>query len=171
LPLFDKIKAIPQVFYLIEADISDSLPYYVMDYSEHSLTRITNISAYSNKSKDGRSIICVEVPATIGGEIWNDPEAHFKTVKKELEEIGALNGEIYTFNGFKIPSTFNVPLKGYEDALASGLAAIKDRFGSSVVIPSPHLLTRAQIMRNLIELGVINAAIANQSEKLSCSTG
>ncbi len=150
------ISPVAQVFYLLELDLSSELPFYIMNYSDSSISRITNFTAYANKSRNGKSILCVEVPTRIDSDLWENPELHFDTLRNEIEEMGIDTVNLNAHQAFKIPSTYRALLIGYEEKLAYINNAIVDRHGSDIHILTPHLLTRTSIMNDLTSKGVLS---------------
>jgi hypothetical protein len=150
-----KVQHVSQLFYLIELDQELDLPFYIMNYSNDSLTRVTNFNAYGQKSVNGKPIICVEVPAKIGSDIWNAPQAHYPTLCQELEGM-AITG-FSKYKAIPIPSTYRLALKGYEVAFGEVIQQVKQQYGDGVKILTPHLLSRASIMSDLINEGILQS--------------
>ncbi|BBN81090.1 hypothetical protein PA25_10750 [Pseudoalteromonas sp. A25] len=147
------IKPVSQVFYYAELKQHQDLPFYTMNYSDDSIARVTYFSGYTADSENGNPIICVEVPASKDSSIWLDPDTHFTQVKKELLAMGI--GMVVDYKAFKVPSTYRLVLKGYEDVLANMQEKVLAQYGSRVTILTPHLLTRASIMSDLSAAGVL----------------
>ena len=143
------ISPVAQIFYLLEMNLDRDLPFYIMNYSDSSISRVTNFTVYANKSQSGQSILCVEVPTTTDSKIWNDPDAHYAQVCSEIEQMGIGVSGISEYQAFKIPSTYRAVLSGYENKLEQVCNTITDKHGDSVHIITPHLLTRASIMNDL----------------------
>jgi protoporphyrinogen oxidase len=148
------IKPVSQVFYYAELEQHQNLPFYTMNYSNDSISRVTYFSDYGADSENGKPVICIEVPAEMESPIWQDPDAHFPVVSKELSAMGI--GSVADFKAFKVPSTYRLILKGYEDKLSSMYDQVLQRYGNGVTILTPHLLTRASIMTDLTNVGVLN---------------
>lgn len=151
----DYIQPVAQVFYLLEVDLGKDLPFYIMNYSEDSIARVTNFTAYANRPDSGRSILCVEVPTTVEDAIWLDPDSHFSSLRKELENMGIDPGGIREYQAFKVTSTYRTVLRGYEEQFENIIDRIEKRYGGSVHVLTPHLLTRASIMADLSERGIL----------------
>lgn len=149
------IKPVAQIFYLVEIDNDKEMPFYIMNYSDSSISRITNFTAYANKTRNNRSILCAEVPVTLNDAIWNDPDKHYCVLCDEMETMGIDIGAISAHQAFKVPSTYRAVLRGYEDKFQSVSDAITDRHGDDVHLLTPHLLTRASIMADLSERGIL----------------
>ncbi|WMS89947.1 NAD(P)-binding protein [Pseudoalteromonas sp. HL-AS1] len=147
------VKPVSQVFYYAEMSKYQDLPFYLMNYSSDSITRVTYFSDYAADSENGKPIICIEVPADNTSSIWQDPDTHFMQVKQELQGMGVLN--ITDFKAFKIPSTYRLILKGYESAYEDLLSKVSLRYGAGITVLTPHLLTRASIMSDLSNAGVL----------------
>ena len=150
-----KVQGVSQVFYLIELDSELDLPFYIMNYSDDSLSRVTYFNAYGQKSINGKAIICVEVPAKIGSEIWTTPDKHYPTLVNELARMGISGCGAY--QAVPIPSTYRLALKGYEQAYQHLLAQVEQQYGQGVHILTPHLLTRASIMQDLSDAGILTS--------------
>lgn len=151
------IRPVAQVFYLIEVDLKKELPFYVMNYSEDSLSRVTNFTTYANKPTNGKSILCVEVPTTLGSELWEDPDKHYPILCAELDAMGIESKTITAHKAFKVPGTYRVVLCGYESQLQKISNEIEDKYGENVHILTPHLLTRASIMADLSNRGILDS--------------
>lgn len=150
-----KVRPVSQVFYLIELEQELDLPFYIMNYSDDSLSRVTYFNAYAQKSSNGKSIICVEVPAKTDSDIWASPDEHYPQLKKELSAMGIHGcGE---YKAVTIPSTYRLALKGYEHVYESVLQQVKAKYGEQVKILTPHLLTRASIMSDLFNVGILKS--------------
>ena len=149
------IRPVAQLFYLLELELERELPFYIMNYSEHSISRVTHFTAYANTSASGKSIICVEVPTTVGSDRWNQPEAHYPVLCSELEDMGIATDSVSAHQAFKVPSTYRAVLTGYEQQLQRVNERIADQYGEQVHILTPHLLTRASIMADLSERGIL----------------
>ena len=48
------IQPVAQIFYLFEIELEQELPFYIMNYSSSSVSRITNFTAYANTSHNGK---------------------------------------------------------------------------------------------------------------------
>lgn len=150
------ISPVAQIFYLLELDFDEALPFYIMNYSDCSLSRVTNFTAYANRSTNGKAILCAEVPTKIGSDIWQDPVSHHTTLCAEIAEMGIDTSKIEHIQGFKVPSTYRAVMAGYEAQLEMIMDRIIERHGENIHIPTPHLLTRASIMADLSSLGILN---------------
>ena len=148
------IKPVSQVFYLATLSESQNLPFYTMNYSNDSIARVTYFHDYAQAINTEEPIICIEVPTEIGSSIWKDPESHFKILENELEKMGFLN--IKAYKPVKIKSTYRALLKGYEDSLSTLMGDVEKAYGSNIHILTPHILTRACIMNELMDKGIIN---------------
>ena len=129
---------------------------YIMNYSEASVSRVTNFTAYANKSKNGKSILCAEVPTTTDSAIWLDPESHFVELCEEIDAMGINTDKVCNHQAFKVPSTYRAVLCGYENQLQTIIDSVLDEYGENVHILTPHLLTRASIMADLTERGILS---------------
>lgn len=149
------IAPVAQVFFLLESSVTPELPFYVMNYSAASVSRVTNFTAYANRSNDGRAILCVEVPTEIGSDLWQDPEQHVAVMMREIADMGINTSAITAHQAFKIPGTYRATLSGYEAALQTFMDDISNRYNGNIVLPTPHLLTRASIMHDLSALNIL----------------
>ena len=152
------IRPVAQVFYLLEIDLKKELPFYIMNYSEDSLSRVTNFTTYANKPENGKSILCVEVPTTVDRDLWDDPEKHYPTLCDELDAMGIESKTITAHKAFKVPGTYRTVLCGYEKHLLKVSKKISDKYGENIHILTPHLLTRASIMADLTNVGILDTA-------------
>jgi len=149
-------KPVAQLFYMLEIELNKELPFYIMNYSSSSISRITNFTAYGNKSSNGKSILCVEVPTTINSAEWNDPENHYAVLCDEINAMGLDANAIEAHQAFKVPATYRTVLRGYEQQLDIISQKILKIYDDKVHILTPHLLTRASIMEDLTRRGILN---------------
>ena len=127
-----------------------------MNYSQASVSRVTNFTAYANKSNNGKSILCAEVPTTTDSAIWDDPESHYVGLCAEIDAMGINTKNVCNHQAFKVPSTYRVVLCGYEKQLQTISDSVFDEYGDNVHILTPHLLTRSSIMADLTERGILS---------------
>ncbi len=149
------ISPVSQVFYLIELPSEPDLPFYVMNYDDASIARVTNFTKYAGKGKNAGGIICVEVPAEINSEIWKNPEAHYPIVVSELADMGLNIEDSFFYQSFRIPSTYRVLKPNYIVEYEVVLRKIQEKFGGTVEVLTPHTLTRASIMADLQARAII----------------
>ena len=147
---------VPQALGLCEDESVNDAPFYVMNYSDSPVSRITNFTAYANRSEEDRSILCIEVPTDTDSEIWADPEKHYPEIIQTAADMGIDADSITSHQAFKVPGTYRATLRGYEDAMRSVEDQLASQYGERVVLPTPHLLTRASIMHDLTEIGVLS---------------
>jgi len=126
-----------------------------MNYSDASLTRVTNFRAYSQTNTNNKPIICVEVPAAKGSELWNNPDPHFPKLGEELQDMSVGQAGFGAFKAIPVASTYRVLARGYEGVLDKVLQNIMVRYGEYVHVLTPHLLTRSSIMHDLFEKGIL----------------
>ncbi len=151
--LRERIYSVPILFYLISLNVSPELPFYLMDYSDHSISRVTNFSSYGNAIPSGGSVICVEAPTKVSSKQWTDPDTHFPILEAELQDLGVHGIEEHKV--FRIPHTYRVALAGYEEVFDQVRSHILNEYGSKLNILTPHLLSRASIMDELLEQEIL----------------
>lgn len=145
---------LPQLFYYFKVAPTNVLQtkYYVINYdSDNPITRTTNTSLYGDVDTQDNSILCVEVPANQDSELWCNPEAGTKLIWDRLEEMKSVKNDFVDAKVFRVPETFNIPLKGFEKTLSKIFNQIKIKYGTKVYIPAPNTLTRANILKCLRE--------------------
>lgn len=149
------IYPVSQVFYLLEMAYESNLPFYVMNYDDVSVARITNFSKYAGKGEGGRSVICVEVPAATGSKIWNNTESHYPVVVNELAAMGVNVENVISHEAFRIPSTYRALRPEFGKAYEFFCERVTEKFGDLVHLLPPHLLTRASIMSDLQSRNIV----------------
>ena len=152
------IQPVSQLFYYCELSLEQDFPSYVMDYSESSVTRVTNLTAYSNHTSSDKSIICVEVPTEMTSQEWQAPADFFEEkISGELKAIGIDTQSIQKRKEVKLPQTYRAMRSGYDNYLQSFTEKVGDLFDDTMHILTPHTLTRAKIMQDLQSIGVLDA--------------
>ena len=132
---------LPEIFFIFEIKKGSFLDKnYIVNYDlNHISTRITNFSNYSNFEKEN-DVICIEVPTLLNSKMWSNPEKFVEQVKYEINEVAGRHVEVLDFKCFKIPSTYKVPLKKYDDKVID----IKEKFAeeNNFILPNHLFLTR-----------------------------
>lgn len=149
------IRPVAQLFYLLEIELDRPLPFYIMNYSDSSIARVTHFTAYANTSASNKSVLCVEVPTTVGSTLWENPDDHRSVLCKELQAMDIDTSTISAMQAFKVPSTYRAVLAGYEQQLHTLQEQVRERYGDAIHILTPHLLTRASIMADLSQRGIL----------------
>jgi hypothetical protein len=154
-----KIFHLPEIFHCFEVPMEELCPsFYLVDYEHsHVCTRFTNFCHYMGSAVDGsKGVFCAEQPTEIGSDAWENPESFQKQAFNEAYECKNVTSRSYSkARSFKVPSTYKVPLLGYEEAVTKFRQEIGQKFGSRITIPDAGTLTRKQALDDLAKLGIL----------------